>query len=388
MSAKRIALGELIVPAKVPRAGDVDFPILSMTMHGGLVDQSEKFKKRIASADTSNYKVVSAGQLVIGFPIDEGVLSFQSRYEKAIVSPAYEVWDVRPEHNTHRPYLERFLRSPDSLSFYRGKLKSTTARRRTVPRETFLSLLIPLPPLPEQKRIAAILDHADELRRKRQRAIDRLNQLGQAIFYEMFGDPASNPMGWPIGKINDLAASTQYGTSAKAGAEGAYAILRMGNVTTSGDIDLASLKYIDFNRDEVEKYTVSAGDILFNRTNSPDLVGKTAVYHGDRPFGFAGYLIRLRTNHNAVPEYLSAFLNSPFGKKVLRNMCKAIIGMANINAKELRSIALPVPPIEKQREFQKKLSSIRDVYPHLNASGRGLDGLFSSLQHRAFRGEL
>lgn len=94
MSIRKVELGALIQPAQLRRAEKETFPILSMTMHGGLVDQAIKFKKRVASTDTSQYKIVSHNQLVVGFPIDEGVLSFQKLYEKAIVSPAYDVWDL------------------------------------------------------------------------------------------------------------------------------------------------------------------------------------------------------------------------------------------------------------------------------------------------------
>jgi type I restriction enzyme S subunit len=245
-----------------------------------------------------------------------------------------------------------------------------------------------LPPIDEQKRIAGILDQADMLRRQRQRALDHLNQLGQAIFYEMFGDPTINPMGWPVGTIDDLTASTQYGTSEKSGDEGDFPILRMGNLSNTGKIDISNLKYTNLANRDIDKYTVKNGDILFNRTNSPDLVGKTAVFYGDTPFAFAGYLVRLRTNDKATPEYISAYLNCPHGKKTLRGMCKAIIGMANINAKELRTIPITLPPIQLQNEFQTKLGSLNKYQPTLLKSFEHLDVLFSSLQHRAFRGEL
>jgi type I restriction enzyme S subunit len=247
---------------------------------------------------------------------------------------------------------------------------------------------IPLPPLAEQKLIATILDQADELRRKRQRTIDLLNHLGQAVFYDMFGDPSNNPKNWPLGTIGDLAASTQYGTSGKAGDVGSFPILRMGNLSFAGEISLKNMKYIDFPERDVEKYTVQNGDILFNRTNSPDLVGKTAVYYGNDPIGFAGYLIRLRVNELTVPEYVSAYLNSPFGKKMLRGMCKAIIGMANINAQELRSISIPIPPIELQRRYQAKVKGLRAAIDVPMSHQTLLQKLFESLQNRAFNGEL
>src|SRR4051794_16681965 len=104
-------LGELIAPAEPRRAGDSVLPVLSMTMRSGLIEQSAKFKKRVASEDTSDYRVVRRGELVVGFPIDEAVLAFQHLYPEAVVSPAYTVWQVRDDTAVDRSYLERYLRS-------------------------------------------------------------------------------------------------------------------------------------------------------------------------------------------------------------------------------------------------------------------------------------
>jgi type I restriction enzyme S subunit len=249
-------------------------------------------------------------------------------------------------------------------------------------------MIITLPPLAEQRRLAAILDQADALRRARRRAIERLNDLGQAVFYEMFGDPATNPKGWPIGVIGDLAESTQYGTSSRAGSEGEFPILRMNNLTYDGQLVAGDLKYIDIPDKDIGKYTIKDGDLLFNRTNSPELVGKTAVYRGRKVYAFAGYLVRLRTNKKANPDYISAFLNSQYGKTTLRKICKSIIGMANINARELCSIAIAIPPLDIQNEFSHRILAFAQNRKVYRQSEITLNSLFTSLQQRAFRGEL
>jgi type I restriction enzyme S subunit len=189
----QVDLGRLIAPAQVRRAGKSAYPVLSMTMREGLVDQADKFKKRVASADTASYKVVLRNQLVVGFPIDEGVLAFQRLYDAAIVSPAYNIWDLREGISVNSVFLERFLRSPRALEFYRSKLRSTTARRRSLPSDMFLSLAVPLPPLAEQVRIVKLLDEADELRRLRAKADRRTAALVPAIFHEMFGRHLKTP---------------------------------------------------------------------------------------------------------------------------------------------------------------------------------------------------
>jgi len=243
----------------------------------------------------------------------------------------------------------------------------------------------PLPPINEQQRIAAILDQADDMRRKRREAMLLIQQIKEVTFRSMFLDDRSS---FDAGRINDLAASTQYGTSAKAGETGTLPILRMGNLTYEGEIDTSDLKHIDLAPADVSKYTVESGDILFNRTNSPELVGKTAIFREPTAYAYAGYLVRLRVNERAVPEFVSAYLNSKRGKAILRGMCKTIIGMANINAQELRSIPIPLPPIDLQRAFATRVAEIDKLKALHRAHLAKLDELFASLQHRAFRGEL
>jgi type I restriction enzyme S subunit len=233
-----------------------------------------------------------------------------------------------------------------------------------------------------------ILDQVDDLRRKRKAVLRLLERLRLAIFHDLFGDPGALSGRWPLVTIGDLLSSAQYGTSAKAESDGTLPILRMNNITYDGNLDLSDLKFLDLPEREMDKYTVSDGDILFNRTNSPELVGKTAVVKNAGPMAFAGYLVRLRTNEKANSEYISAFLNSPFGKKVLRGMAKSIIGMANINAREVQTIRITCPPINLQRKFATLLAELDSLKSVQTAHLTKLSALFASLRHRAFNGEL
>lgn len=109
---------------------------------------------------------------------------------------------------------------------------------------------------------------------------------------------------------------------------------------------------------EVRSIVLHDGDILFNRTNSAELVGKTAIFRGVKPMAYAGYLIRLRANEKADPEFVSGVLNSRYGKRTLRGICKSIIGMANINGKEVQAIPIPQPPLPLQREFAVQVLAV------------------------------
>jgi type I restriction enzyme S subunit len=294
------------------------------------------------------------------------------------------VLTVKPE--VSRSYVAHFLRSPRFLQT--APVDVAPGQLPRIRSGELAETLIPLPPLPEQRRIAAILDKADALRRERKSAIDLLDGLTQSIFLDRFGDPASNPHGLKRGKIGDLLAEAQYGTSAKAGSDGAYPILRMGNITVDGRVITDDLKFIDLAPIEIHKYTVRRGDILFNRTNSADLVGKTAVFDLDERFAFAGYLVRARARTGISPHYISAYLNSRHGKGTLRGMAKSIVGMANINAKEMASIPILVPDEESQRRYTHALGAIRTRQLLASRQLRVVDTLFASLQHRAFSGQL
>lgn len=245
-----------------------------------------------------------------------------------------------------------------------------------------------LPPLSEQIRIVAILDQANALRAKRREALTQLDSLAQTIFMEMFGDPATNPKDWPIRKIGELLESATYGTSEKSSSSGKFPVLRMNNITRTGEFDFSDLKYMELEPRDYERYLVKTGDVLFNRTNSADLVGKTAIFRHSEQMAYAGYLIRLRTTADNDPEYLAGFLNTPYAKRMLRAMCKSIIGMANINATEVQAMKIAQPPVAIQHEFGRRITAITQQKTIHRASLAEFDNLFASLQHRAFSGVL
>lgn len=249
----------------------------------------------------------------------------------------------------------------------------------------FSELKIPCPPLEEQKRIATILDKADGIHKKREQAIKLADDFLRAKFLEMFGTPANNIHRFPKGTIRDLVDSINYGTSAKASIDsGEYPILRMGNITYQGRWDFTDLKYLDLSVKEKDKYLVKEGDLLFNRTNSKELVGKTAVYEEDRPMAFAGYLIRVRPNSIGNNYYISGYLNSIHGKITLMNMCKSIVGMANINAQELQNIEILIPPKHLQDEYEIIYKKIKKGLSIYDKSAMQLQLLASNLSNKYF----
>ena len=208
-----------------------------------------------------------------------------------------------------------------------------------------------IPSSDEQNHVVEVLDKVTDLIFLRKQQLAKLDELVKARFVEMFGTFPANPFRWSTGKIQDVVSDVRYGSSRPAVEGGKYPYLRMNNITYSGELDLHDTKRIDIPDSELDKCTVRRGDVLFNRTNSKELVGKTCVYNRDELMVLAGFVIRVRVNERIRPEVLSAFLNMDFSKRMLIGMCKTAIGQANINAKELQNIDLYIPPIELQNQF-------------------------------------
>jgi type I restriction enzyme S subunit len=364
-------------------------------MRDGLVDQADKFRKRVASLDTSQYKVVTKNQLVVGFPIDEGVLSFQDLYEEAIVSPAYDIWDIKDGGLVDSRYLERFLRSPYALVFYASKLRGTTARRRTLPDDIFLSLPVPLPSMEEQRRIAEVLDRAEALPLKRRAALAHIVSLTRSIFVDLFGDPARNSKGWPQVPFGDLLAKIDSGWSPTCldrpfrGDE--WGVLKLGAVTRC-EYDPSHNKALPPNVVPDPELEVKNGDLLFTRKNTYELVAACAFVESTPPRLLMSDLIfrfRLRPDVGMDARFLHHLLIYPTKRREIQRLAGGSAGsMPNISKERLQSVPIEVPPAALQRDFAGRIVKVQKLKEAHIASMSELDALFIALQHQAFRGEL
>ena len=210
---------------------------------------------------------------------------------------------------------------------------------------------IDVPSLSEQEQIVEVLDKLQKIIEIRSNELSTLDNLIKARFVELFGDPINNPKGWEVVTNGDIVTEVKYGTSKPAVEGGKYPYLRMNNLTSDGHLDLNDLKYIDISEDEIEKCVVRKGDVLFNRTNSIELVGKTAVFDLPDDMVIAGYIIRVRLNERMLPEVLSQYMNLAALKDILRSMAKGAVNQANINAQELQSIKVYIPDMGLQKKF-------------------------------------
>lgn len=236
-------------------------------------------------------------------------------------------------------YLVQLLKADST----RSKMAGRGANIQNLNQQILGALQIPIPPIELQQEFKDFIKQSDKSK-----------FIGfKSQFIEMFGLPESNEHEYEIGTIADVVKDVHYGTAKKASENGRYIYIRMNNITYDGELDLADIKRIDVPEKDLAGCMVQEGDVLFNRTNSKDLVGKTCHFTGDEPMIIAGYIIRLRMNGKVLPEYVSTFMNLERSKKLLYSMAKGAVGQANINAKEVQSIPIVIPLESVQQEFLK-----------------------------------
>ena len=203
-------------------------------------------------------------------------------------------------------------------------------------------------------------------------------------------DSGELPDNWRFIALNKLCSSFDYGTSAKSQPSGKIPVLRMGNIQ-AGKIDWEDLAYTT-DADEIESYSLKPNTVLFNRTNSPELVGKTALYRGERPAIFAGYLIRVNPFPELDPEYLNFCLNTNYAKEFCLRVRTDGVSQSNINAQKLAAFELPFCALREQQQIVRRVESLFALADQLEArlaKARGqVDKLTPSLLARAFAGKL
>ena len=349
-------------------------PILSITMRQGIVFQSDRFKKVIASSDTNDYKVIRNGQLVIAFPIDEGLIYTQDIAEEGIMSPAYNIWDV-DYTNINRRFLNIYFHCPWAMNYYKSKLRGTTLRRRMIPKEDLLALPIPLPPLPEQEKIVAELDFLSGIIEKKKQQLKELDALAQSIFYEMFGDPVENEKGWEVKKLGEVA-SSQIGLTYKpenvSDNEEGVIVLRSGNIQDN-EIDLSDIVRVNCPI-KVQKIVQKNDILMCSRNGSHRLVGKVAMIPELKEnMTYGAFMTIIRSNYQ---YYLFEFFKSPYFRMQLSDAQTSTINQ--ITVKMLNDIRLSIPPIELEHSFASKLEAIEKQKELIKQSIAETELLFNS----------
>jgi type I restriction enzyme S subunit len=247
-----------------------------------------------------------------------------------------------------------------------------------------------VPPLPDQQRIVGILDAAFQGIATAQANAEKNLESARAVFESHLQSVLRNKK-WKWKTLGDLCDDVEYGSSAKSKAEGGVPVLRMGNIQ-DGRLDWENLVYTD-DKTEIKKYRLKHNDVLFNRTNSPELVGKTAIYKNEVPAIFAGYLIRIHRKEDLLDgDYLTYFLNSQIAFDYGKTVVTSSVNQANINGTKLMSYPIPAPSLSEQKAIVAKLDALRQNTQRLESiyqrKVEALDALKSSILHEAFAGNL
>ncbi|MBI5557229.1 MAG: restriction endonuclease subunit S [Deltaproteobacteria bacterium] len=297
-------------------------------------------------------------------------------------------------------YLAHFLRSPSYWNQIAGV--SAGIALSNVNATKLAEVAVPLAPINEQKRIAdkldAVLARVDACRERLDHMPAILKRFRQAVLAaatsgtltEEWRNKKQLPDSWPEVSLRDVAHDFSYGSAAKSAKLGTVPVLRMGNIQ-DGLLDWTDLVFTS-DAAEISKYSLAPGDVLFNRTNSPELVGKTAIYRGERPAVYAGYLIRVRCTNRLLPDYLNYCLNSPAGRDYRWRVKSDGVSQSNINAKKLAAFTFVLPTVEEQHEIVRRVEALFTYADRLearNATARAqVDRLTPALLAKAFRGEL
>ncbi len=286
-----------------------------------------------------------------------------------------------------RAFLYRWFSSERTQTILRSFGQQTT-NISNLNTERCLNLPFHYPPLAEQQRIADILDRAEALRANRRAALDQLDTLTQAIFFEMFGDPIANPLRWPTSTLGDQLSFQLYGPRFynELYTEDGTRIVRITDLDASGNLNFSSMPRLAVSPSDLEKYAVRQGDILFARTGAT--VGKVALIPPNSPVCIAGaYFILMRFVSGIDPAYARGVLIAPSIQAIvwMRSQQSA---QQNFSGPGLRALPMPVPPLKLQQEFARRVAAIEQLREAQRSSLAKLDELFSCLQHRAFRGEL
>lgn len=227
---------------------------------------------------------------------------------------------------------------------------SPTINWKTMAVQEFL-----LPPIDQQLRLVSLL-----------RAIERTSEshkevggFADQLVRSLLADVMSRK--WPVVDLGSVVQGTQYGLSINAGSDGQYPMLRMMNIEDGLCVE-NDIKYVDLSEKDFETYRLVDGDVLFNRTNSYELVGRTGVYELEGDHVFASYLVRIKTAPEKLePKFLTLYLNSDFGRRQVLAYATKAVSQANVNASNLLRVRLPLPPLEVQKQLLEEIACAKSA---------------------------
>jgi type I restriction enzyme S subunit len=280
-------------------------------------------------------------------------------------------------------YLNFWLRSASA----RKAIKFLVKGIHLYPKDV-AALSVPIRSLPEQRRIVDLLSRADGIVRLRREAEKKAAELIPALFLDMFGDPATNPKGWPVARLDAVAQIISGATKGRR-FDPSEAIelpyMRVANVK-DGHLDLTEIKTIAVKRGEVDKYRLLPGDLLMTEGGDPDKLGRGALWSGEiETCLHQNHIFKVRADRSSLlPEYLCELVGSRYGKAYFFRVAKKTTGIATINRTQLGGFPVVVPPLDRQQEFGEKLGAVRSIQSQQSTATAKAQATFDALLARVF----
>lgn len=346
-----------------------------------------KTKEKIKPEGVKSSRLVHEGDFLLS-----NSMSFGRPYIMKTSGCIHDGWLVLKDKSGlfDQDYLYYFLGSKTTYKQFDYLAAGSTVRNLNT--KLVQSVQVILPPLPEQKRIVEILDEAfegcDRAIANTEKNLANARELFESYLNGIFTQKGDN---WVERKLGDVCDKVEYGSSTKSQPEGEIPVLRMGNIQ-KGSIDWTDLVYTS-NPEEIERYLLNYNDVLFNRTNSAEHVGKSAIHKNEQPAIFASYLIRIHYQKELIdPDFLNFYLNSCTTREYGKSVMSRSVNQANINGTKLKNYPIYFPDISTQKKLVKKLYSLASKTQRLEAIYQrkltALQELKQSILHQAFTGEL
>ena len=372
---------------------DEEFGILGVSNKIGIFDAYKEKGENI----NQSYKKMEKGWLAYNpYRVNVGSIGLRTQeHENDYISPAYVVFSCK------ETLLPDFLFKLFKTERFNKVINASTTGsvRQNLTIDILKSLDIPLPPIEVQQRI--LEQYYSESNKSREFAVNSkeidseinsflLKELGINLtvkerksglsftrfstidrwsvdyLFNLSSIEGLQKAKYPLHPISRYIIESQYGLSLKASTVPVGTpMLRMNNINNS-ELDFSDLKYISLSKNEMNKYLLEKGDLLFNRTNSKELVGKTAVFKEDEEYTFASYLIRLKLNKLKLDvDYINFLFNSSIGRIQIDLISRQVLGQANVNAQELREFVFPIPEIKIQKIIAKKALGMKEEQNYL-----------------------
>ena len=338
--------------------------------------------------DEMKFKIAPAGSVLVC--AEGGSAGKKSAYITKDVCFGNKLFAITNNQNLFEgKYVFYYTRYKQFFDLFKNELSGLIGG---VSSKKFGEIPIPLPPLPTQhaivSRIETLFAELDKAVQHLRTAQQQLKTYRQAVLNHWLTNGSEK---WQHTTIGNIVEKVEYGSSAKSEKEGRIPVLRMGNIQ-KGRFDWSDLVYSN-NDEEINKYLLKKDDVLFNRTNSPELVGKTAIYKGERPAIFAGYLIRLHYKKDLInADFLNYFLNSDIARNYGNTVKSDGVNQSNINGQKLKTYPIALPPLTEQhrivQEIESRLSQATASETYIENALQQAEALRQSILKKAFGGEL